>query len=145
MQRITFRQLAYLTVLMFFMLAFMSFRNDPSSENFIYSHNDHDSTKRFKSLLNSMDRDLANAERFELNSKVASFVDNYLSKESDDLEKLKEWAKPYFLKYEKILADNGLPVELEYLSVIESNLQADLVSGKGAVGPWQLMPDEAKS
>ena len=28
--------------------------------------------------------------------------------------------------------------------MIESNLQFDLVSGKGAVGAWQLMPDEAK-
>jgi len=126
------------------MLTFISFRDDTPSKNIAYPSNDHDSTKGSKSLLGSINRDLANAERFELNSKAVPFVDNYLSKESDDLEKLKEWAKPYFLMYEQILSDNGLPVELKYLSVIESDLQPDMVSCKGAVGPWQLMPDEAK-
>jgi membrane-bound lytic murein transglycosylase D len=123
---------------------FTSFRNDTPSENFITPSNDHDSTKRFKSLPGSINRDLANAERFELNSKVVSFVDDYISKESNDLEKLKDLAKPYFLMYEQILADNGLPVELKYLSVVESRLQPNPVSGKGAAGPWQLMPGEAK-
>src|SRR4051794_30701449 len=110
MQRITFRHPAYLTVPMLFMLMFMSFRDDTPSKNIAYPSNDHDSTKGSKSLLGSINRDLANAERFELNSKVVPYVDNYLSKESDDLEKLKEWAKPYFLMYEQILSDNGLPV-----------------------------------
>src|SRR5947207_10153490 len=108
MQRITLRHTAYLNVLILVTLMLMSFRNEVS-ENYISPTNDHDSTKGVKSLLDSINRDLANAERFELNSKVIPFVEDYLNKESDDLEKLKEWAKPYFLMYEKILTDNGLP------------------------------------
>jgi len=145
MHRIALRHIAYLIVLVPFMLASVSFRTDPSLKNsFIDSSNDHDSSKGYKSLLSSINKDLANEERFELNSKVVSFVNNYLDKESYDLEKLKEWAKPYFLIYDQVLADNGLPIELKYLSVIESNLRPKLVSGKNAVGPWQLMPNEAK-
>ena len=145
MHRIAFRRIAYLIVLLSFTLASVSFRTDPAVySSFAYPSNDDDSSKGFKSLLSSINRDLANEERFELNSKVVSFVNNYLDKESYDLEKLKERAKPYFLIYDQVLSDNGLPVELKYLSVIESNLQAKLVSGKNAVGPWQIMPDEAK-
>ncbi|HEY6975502.1 MAG TPA: lytic transglycosylase domain-containing protein [Chitinophagaceae bacterium] len=142
MQRIMLRHAAFITGFTLFTLTFSSFKIATPFKG--YPSNDHDSTKGFKSLLSSISRDLANAEQFELNSKATSFVSSYLNKESDDLAKLKEWAKPYFLIYDQILSDNGLPIELKYLSVIESNLQFDLVSGKGAVGPWQLMPDEAK-
>ena len=57
---------------------------------------------------------------------------------------MKVWGNSYFMLYDKILSANGLPLELKYLSVIESDLRANLVSGAGAVGPWQLMPDEAQ-
>jgi len=145
MQRITFRHVASLIVLILFMLTFLSFRTDsPLKNSFTYPFNDHDSTKGFGNLLGSINRDLASAQRFELNNKVVFFVKDYLNKESHDLEKLKERAKPYFMIYEQILSDNDLPVELKYLSVIESGLRRNLASGKGAVGPWQLMPDKAK-
>src|SRR3954451_13353630 len=87
---------------------------------------------------------LNKSPQFELNPQAIPFVSNYLSKESEDLESMKKWCKPYFAIYEKVLSSNNLPVELKYLSVIESSLQAHCVSPKGALGPWQLMPDEAK-
>jgi membrane-bound lytic murein transglycosylase D len=46
--------------------------------------------------------------------------------------------------YDRILSTNGLPIALKYLSVIEIHLQPNLVSWAGAVGPWQLMPYEAR-
>jgi membrane-bound lytic murein transglycosylase D len=82
--------------------------------------------------------------QFELNPMVIPFVNDYLSKESFDLESMKKWGQPYFAIYDKILAASGLPVQLKYLSVIESSLQSKCPSSKGALGPWQLMPDEAK-
>jgi membrane-bound lytic murein transglycosylase D len=39
----------------------------------------------------------------------------------------------------------GLPVELKYLAVIESGLNADAVSPVGAAGPWQLCQDSANA
>jgi membrane-bound lytic murein transglycosylase D len=80
---------------------------------------------------------------FQLNPKAISFIQSYMDKQGSELTKMKTWAKPYFNLYDEILTANGVPVELKYLSVIESHLSANLVSWAGAVGPWQLMPDEA--
>jgi membrane-bound lytic murein transglycosylase D len=38
----------------------------------------------------------------------------------------------------------GLPGELKYLAVVESNLKSSAFSWAGAVGPWQFMPGTAK-
>jgi membrane-bound lytic murein transglycosylase D len=83
-------------------------------------------------------------DMFTLNASMASFVHDYLNKESKDLGSLKSWAGPYFNLFDRILTRNDLPVQLKYLAVIESNLHSGMASWAGAVGPWQLMPDEAK-
>lgn len=57
---------------------------------------------------------------------------------------MKLWGKSYFNLYDGILRQYQIPVEMKYLSVIESHLQSNLVSWAGAVGPWQLMDYEAK-
>ncbi|MEO7531551.1 MAG: lytic transglycosylase domain-containing protein, partial [Sediminibacterium sp.] len=59
-------------------------------------------------------------------------------------ENMKSWGKPYFDLYDNVLGLYGIPKEMKYLSVIESHLSSGLVSWAGAVGPWQLMGDEAK-
>jgi membrane-bound lytic murein transglycosylase D len=87
-----------------------------------------------------------NAEKpfqFQLNSKAVSFIQTYMDKQGPALIKMKTWAKPYFNLYDEILMANGIPVQLKYLSVIESHLSSNLISWAGAVGPWQLMPAEA--
>jgi membrane-bound lytic murein transglycosylase D len=82
--------------------------------------------------------------QYELNPKAISFIQTYLDKEGPALKKMKTWARPYFNLYDQILIANGIPVQLKYLSVIESSLDANVVSWAGAAGPWQLMPDEAQ-
>mgnify|MGYP000202074901 FL=1 len=79
----------------------------------------------------------------EMHPKAISFVQSYIEKEGAGLRKMKTWAKPYFNLYDQILIANGIPVELKYLSVIESHLSSQVVSWAGAAGPWQIMPDEA--
>ena len=81
--------------------------------------------------------------KFQLNTKAVSFIQSYMDKQGPELKKMKTWAKPYFNLYDEILNANGVPVELKYLSVIESHLSANLISWAGAVGPWQIMPEEA--
>lgn len=80
----------------------------------------------------------------QLNPQALSFVQEYMRKQGAELEKMKEWGKPYFNIYDKILASYSVPKEMKYLSVIESHLEPELVSWAGAVGPWQIMPDEAR-
>jgi len=79
----------------------------------------------------------------EMHPKAISFVQSYMEKEGAGLRKMKTWAKPYFNLYDEVLTANGVPVELKYLSVVESHLSSQVVSWAGAAGPWQIMPEEA--
>ncbi len=81
--------------------------------------------------------------QFQINPKAVSFIQSYMDKQGTELMRMKTWAKPYFNLYDAILISNGIPVELKYLSVIESHLSSNLTSWAGAVGPWQIMPEEA--
>lgn len=81
----------------------------------------------------------------KLNPKAVSFVEDYMESHTKKLNKMKDWGRPYFDLMEGILAKHGLPTELKYLSVIESELKANALSWAGAVGPWQLMPATARN
>ena len=48
-------------------------------------------------------------------------------------------AQVFFPMYEEILDKYGVPLELKYLSVIESALRPEAVSRAGATGLWQFM------
>ncbi len=80
----------------------------------------------------------------QLNPRAIPFVENYIRTNGEYLQKMKVWGKPYFDMYDGILVQHGIPRELKYLSVIESSLIPNVVSFAGAVGPWQIMADEAR-
>jgi membrane-bound lytic murein transglycosylase D len=80
----------------------------------------------------------------QLNPRAISFVEDYMQKNSKNLGKLKGWGKPYFDMMDKILELHGVPGEMKYLAVIESDLKSSAVSWMGAVGPWQFMPVTAR-
>ncbi len=105
------------------------------------------SPKDFKDVFGSLPAVLGadnNILSVPLNPNVVSFVAAYIKREGDDYKSMKRWGKSYFDLFDRVLAANNIPCQLKYLSVIESSLQASMVSSAGAVGPWQLMPDEAK-
>jgi membrane-bound lytic murein transglycosylase D len=79
-----------------------------------------------------------------LNPRAISFVQDYMANNSDDLLKMKEWSAPYFNIIDGVLSKYGLPTQLKYLAVIESELKSTALSGVGARGPWQLMPQTAR-
>jgi membrane-bound lytic murein transglycosylase D len=79
-----------------------------------------------------------------LNPKALSFVADYMKENWDELQGMRSWGRPYFNLIENILTQYGLPRELKYLAVIESNLKPTALSRVGAVGPWQLMPQTAR-
>ncbi|MGZ3839250.1 MAG: lytic transglycosylase domain-containing protein [Flavisolibacter sp.] len=80
----------------------------------------------------------------KLNPKAISFVQDYMEENGARLARMKSWGRPYFDLIGEVFSAHGLPVELKYLSVIESDLKSSAVSWAGAVGPWQLMPQTAK-
>jgi membrane-bound lytic murein transglycosylase D len=100
-----------------------------------------DSSKLFTNLLSTS----ANkSPGFTINAEAKFFVDDYIKKHTAYFNNMKVWGKPYFNLYDRILASNGIPVQLKYLSVIESSLSSNAVSWAGAVGPWQIMADVAR-
>lgn len=85
-----------------------------------------------------------NENGIKLNPRAVSFVQDYMEKNSEDLLEMKSWATPYFNTIDAIFRKYGLPTELKYLAVIESQLKHTAVSKVGAVGPWQFMPETAR-
>jgi membrane-bound lytic murein transglycosylase D len=80
----------------------------------------------------------------KLNPRAINFVQDYIDNQGDRLNRMKVWGRPYFDLISTILIQHGLPAELKYLSVIESDLKSTAVSWVGAVGPWQFMPNTAR-
>ncbi len=80
-----------------------------------------------------------------LNPQAISFVQDYMKVHEKNLNSMKFWAKPYFDMMDDVLERNGVPKQLKYLAVIESNLRASAISWAGAVGPWQFMPGTARN
>ena len=122
--------------------ASMSFTTDPG-----YTGSDStiaESKAGFKSLFTNNQFDASKPYAAQLNPRAVSFVQEYIQRQATDLAKMKVWGKPYFDLYDNILTMYGVPKEMKYLSVIESDLKSRLRSWVGAVGPWQIMPDEAK-
>lgn len=62
---------------------------------------------------------------------------------SNTLEILKR-TEIYFPLIDKIFTDYNLPVELKYVTIVESALQLHVKSNVGAAGIWQFMPATAR-
>lgn len=80
----------------------------------------------------------------QLNPNAESFTQNYIQRFGRHLLGMKSWGRPYFNLIESIFAQYGVPSELKYLAVIESNLSPASTSWVGAAGPWQFMPYTAR-
>jgi membrane-bound lytic murein transglycosylase D len=136
---------------MLFSLSIMSFRygsGTVSSKNAVTNASDsiNSSNNAFSTLLSNpvANNKVAIQGVFKLNPAMTSFIKGYKKRETEEYGDMKVWGKNYLQLMDEILAQNGLPIELKYLSVIESNLQAGTVSSSGATGPWQLMADEGR-
>ncbi len=78
-----------------------------------------------------------------LNPADEIFVKNYINLYRNGLVNLqKDKSVPiHFIEY--VLISQGIPKELKNLAVTESYLNKSVVSGAGAAGPWQFMPQTA--
>jgi membrane-bound lytic murein transglycosylase D len=80
----------------------------------------------------------------QVNPYAEGYMQDYLKNHSKSLIKMKDWGTPYFNLIDNIFSQYGLPRELKYLAVIESNLSTSATSWVGAGGPWQFMPYTAR-
>lgn len=81
----------------------------------------------------------------QLHPLAINFVEDYMDSHGKMLEGLKDKARPYFDMMDAVLVKHGLPKELKYLAVIESQLKSNARSWAGAVGPWQFMPSTGRT
>ena len=98
----------------------------------------------FKNLFTNYSYNTAVPYIAQINPSAEFFVQDYVKAHGNYLEKMKSWGQPYFNLIENVLSQYGLPKELKYIAVIESNLSTSATSRVGAGGPWQFMPYTAR-
>lgn len=74
------------------------------------------------------------------NPQVKAQIDFFATRWQKKLKEVVSRSEYYFPIYEEILDKHDMPLELKYLSIIESGLNPYAHSRAGAVGPWQFMP-----
>jgi len=92
-------------------------------------------------LLKKQLEELNHITPFELshNPTLERFIRVYLNDRKESLSKLMDRALYYFPIFEEYLDKYNLPLEIKYLSVIESALKPNANSPSGAKGLWQFM------
>jgi membrane-bound lytic murein transglycosylase D len=98
----------------------------------------------FKNLFSRYNYNPALAYSAQVNPSATTFIQDYMKAHGSYLTKMKGWGQPYFNLIDGILSQYGLPRELKYIAVIESNLSTAATSHVGAGGPWQFMPYTAR-
>lgn len=98
----------------------------------------------FKNLFQNRSYNSSLPYSSQVNPNAESYMQDYLQSHSKYLLGMKTWGAQYFSLIDNIFSQYGLPKELKYLAVIESNLSTSATSWVGAGGPWQFMPYTAR-
>jgi membrane-bound lytic murein transglycosylase D len=77
---------------------------------------------------------------FELNDRIFSFIQYFTVRNRDYIKMVLGRKEQYFPMYEETMRNQGMPVEIQHLSIIESSLDPKIKSRVGAMGLWQFMP-----
>lgn len=78
------------------------------------------------------------------NQIVRRFIELYIYQRRQQVSNMLAVGEYYFPIFEQALEENGLPLELKYLPVIESGLNPNAVSRAGAAGLWQFIYSTGK-
>lgn len=78
------------------------------------------------------------------NPKVRHFIKHYSTRVKDQFQILLARSGKYMPMISRILSEEGLPEELGYLALVESEFRVHATSQFGAVGLWQFMPSTAR-
>lgn len=98
----------------------------------------------FKDLFKNYSYNASMPYASQINPYAENYMQDYLKAHEKFLLNLKKTSMPYFNFIDGILTQYGLPKELKYLAVIESDLKTNALSSAGARGPWQFMDYTAK-
>ncbi|MEL6926642.1 MAG: lytic transglycosylase domain-containing protein, partial [Bacteroidota bacterium] len=130
------RAIIYASVVALIAFPTFSLANISMPKNTIPIYSDKIISKRLADMPSPIDIKWSKALKHDLNG--------YVIRGRKSTENILGKAAIYFPIFEKYMIEYGLPLELKYLSVIESRLRPTVVSHVGAGGLWQLMPGTAK-
>jgi membrane-bound lytic murein transglycosylase D len=78
------------------------------------------------------------------NETIENVIRSYLKNRKTAFSKILGMSEYYFPIYEEVFAKRNIPLEIKYLSIVESALNPKAVSRMGARGLWQFMYPTAK-
>ena len=82
----------------------------------------------FKNLFTKFGYNASLPYSSQVNPRAELYMQDYLRNHTNSLLKMKTWGMPYFNLIDNIFTQYGLPRELKYLAVIESNLSTSATS-----------------
>ncbi|MBO7317487.1 MAG: LysM peptidoglycan-binding domain-containing protein [Bacteroidales bacterium] len=106
----------------------------PQSNSITHSANYPDSV--YRNRLNELETIIP----MPYNQVVRNCIDRYMRNHNNSLGAMLGRSVLYMPIFEQALEEAGLPLELKYLSVVESALRPSATSRVGAAGLWQFMP-----
>ena len=77
--------------------------------------------------------------KIEYNSSLESVIKSFLTRKRDLMERMLTISQFYFPLFEQELDNKNIPLEMKYLSIVESALNPKARSRVGATGLWQFM------
>lgn len=96
--------------------------------------------KEIESRVKAMDHEMS----FELNDRIFSFIQYFTVRNRDYTKMVLARKELFFPMFDETMAKHEMPLEIKYLSIIESGLDPQIRSRVGAMGLWQFMPATGK-
>lgn len=100
------------------------------------------STELLKERLKEMDA--KSPFNIQYNPALENLIKSFLKNRKKSFERLMAISEYYFPVFEEALAKQNVPLEIKYLSIVESALNPKAVSRVGATGLWQFMYQTGK-
>ena len=100
------------------------------------------STELLKQRLKEMDA--KSPFNIQYNPALENVIKSFLKNRKKSFERLMAISEYYFPTFEEALAKQNVPLEIKYLSIVESALNPKAVSRVGATGLWQFMYQTGK-
>ena len=128
--------------------AWVVMHQEQSAKHFFEAYNGDDDTSAtlpVDSLYKQRLLEMVSPVQLPYNYIVRNYITQYLNGRWSPIRNVLALSQYYFPIIEEELAAAGLPLELRYLPIIESNLSIRATSRMGAVGLWQFMPATGKN
>ncbi len=96
--------------------------------------------REIEQRIKAMDMEMS----FELNDRIFSFIQYFTVRNREYTKMVLARKEHFFPLFDETMEKHDMPLEVKYLSIIESGLDPQIRSRVGAMGLWQFMPATGK-